>query len=133
MRVDRSALKAGAGSDEATAKTFGKQERIRKRKDYLAIYQQGTRGYAKHFIVITKKNSLGIKRLGITVGKKVGNAVKRNRIKRILREFFRLNKSRLSASQDILIIAKVGIPALRYRDVCAELEGLLLEKTDAIK
>jgi ribonuclease P protein component len=47
-----------------------------------------------------------------------------------LREFFRLNKSRLPASQDIVIIAKRGILPLTYRDVCAELESRLMRKTD---
>lgn len=133
MRPDRSAPEMGFRSDKTTEKTFGKQERIRKRKDYLTIYQQGTRGYSEHFITLTKKNPLCVQRLGITVSKKVGNAVKRNRIKRLLREFFRLNKSRLSNSQDILIIAKRGIPALRYQDVCNELEGVFFKKADATK
>jgi ribonuclease P protein component len=121
----------GFRSDKTAEKTFSKHERIRKRKDYLTIYQQGTRGYSEHFITITKKNPLGVQRLGITVSKKVGNAVKRNRIKRLLREFFRLNKSRLSNSQDILIMAKKGIPAFRYQDICKELEGILFKKADA--
>jgi ribonuclease P protein component len=131
MRPDRPAPETGFRSDKTAEKTFSKNERIRKRKDYLTIYQQGTRGYSEHFITITKKNPLGVQRLGITVSKKVGNAVKRNRIKRLLREFFRLNKSRLSNSQDILIMAKKGIPAFRYQDICKELEGILFKKADA--
>ncbi|MBU1743860.1 MAG: ribonuclease P protein component, partial [Proteobacteria bacterium] len=51
-------------------------------------------------------------------------------IKRLLREFFRLNKSRLPASQDIVIIAKRGILPLTYRDVCTELESRLIRRTD---
>jgi ribonuclease P protein component len=112
------------------SQTFGKQEHIRKRQDYLRIYQQGVRRTSKHFTIITCRNRTGISRLGMTVGKKTGNAVQRNRIKRLLREFFRLNKSRLPASQDIVIISKRGILPLTYGEVCKELDRCLILKAD---
>jgi ribonuclease P protein component len=108
--------------------TFGKDERIRKRQDYLRIYQYGVRSYTERFTIITCPNESGRRRLGMTVGKKAGNAVQRNRIKRLLREFFRLNKSRLPASQDIVIIAKKGIAPLAYDDVYTELERRLIDR-----
>ncbi len=112
------------------SRSFGKKDRIRKRQDYLRIYAQGKRAYSKSFTIITCPNQTDIRRLGITVGKKVGNAVQRNRIKRLLREFFRLNKTRLSPSLDIVIIAKKGILPLTYKNVYAELESSLLKRTD---
>jgi ribonuclease P protein component len=121
----------GKGRYDMESQTFGRDERIRKRQDYLRIYQQGVRSYSAHFTIITCRNQAGIRRLGMTVSKKAGNAVQRNRIKRLLREFFRLNKSRLPASQDIVIIAKRGILPMMYRDVCTELESRLIQKADA--
>lgn len=112
------------------SQSFRKEERIRKRQDYLRIYQQGKRVYSRNFTIITCPNQAEIRRLGTTVSKKVGNAVQRNRVKRLLREFFRLNKQKLPASKDIVIIAKRGIPPLTYKDVYAELEGRLLTRTD---
>ena len=112
------------------SQSFRKEERVRKRQDYLRIYAQGKRADSKSFTVITCPNQTERRRLGITVGKKVGNAVQRNRIKRLLREFFRLNKNRLPPSLDIVIIAKRGIPPLTYKNVYAELEGSLLKRTD---
>jgi len=110
--------------------TFGRDERIRKKQDYLRIYEQGVRRHSKRFTVITCGNQLGIRRLGMTVGRKAGNAVERNRIKRLLREFFRLNKSRLPASLDIVIIAKKGILPLSRQEVCRELESSLIYRVD---
>ena len=104
---------------------LGKKERVRKRKHYLDIYKKGRRVHSNNFTVILSPNPSGEKRLGVAVGKKVGNAVQRNRIKRLLREFFRLHKDRLPDSQDVVIIAKRDVPSLTYQDVCLELEGLL--------
>jgi ribonuclease P protein component len=112
-------------------RTFGRHERIFKRKDYTTIYDQGVRRHSKHFTMIACRNQAGARRLGVTVSKKAGSAVQRNRIKRLLREFFRLNKSRFSSSQDIVIIAKKDAHTLAYRDVCRELENLLIRKSDA--
>ena len=108
--------------------SFGKHERIKKRKDFLRVYEDGVRVNSKNFIVILSRNQAGDKRLGITVTKKVGNAVKRNRIKRLLREFFRLNKKTLPDSLDIVIIVKKGVPFLTYNDVYEELATLLTER-----
>ncbi len=110
--------------------SFGKRDRIRKRKDFLRIYQKGIRTSSKNFITILSSNQTGTRRLGITVTKSVGNSVKRNRVKRLLREFFRLNKDKLPDSQDMVIIVKKDIPFLKYQDVCAELKDLFLERAD---
>ena len=107
--------------------SFEKHERIKKRKDFLKVYEDGVRVNSKNFIVILSRNQAGNKRLGITVTKKVGNAVKRNRIKRLLREFFRLNKEALPDSFDIVIIVKKGVTFLTYNDVYEELTALLTE------
>lgn len=110
--------------------TFRPNEKIRKRKEYLSIYQNGTRTYARHFTFVAQKNELGYGRLGITVSKKVGDAVRRNRIKRLIREFFRLNKTGFVASRDIVVIGKKGIPRLSYQDVCKELAVLVSNRVN---
>ncbi len=111
-------------------KIFRKDEKICKKKDFLTIYQLGTRNYSKYFTIITHGNQSGYKRIGITVSRKVGNAVRRNRIKRLIREFFRLHKAQLSESRDIVIIGKKNLPRLRYQDVCTELEVLVSNKVN---
>jgi ribonuclease P protein component len=109
----------------------GKHVRISKRRDYLTVYEQGMRSHSEHFTILVCKNEVGISRLGITVSKKVGSSVERNRIRRLVREFFRLNRSRLSTPQDIVIIARRNITTLAYKDVCTELESHLIKKSDA--
>ncbi len=110
--------------------TFGKQERVRKRRDYLTIYQQGVREHSGHFTCLSCRNPAGGKRLGITVGKKVGTAVQRNRIKRLIREFYRLHKQRLPASRDIVIMAKSRAASLSNSEIRKELEMLFVKIKD---
>ena len=105
--------------------SFGKNQRIRKRRDYQAIYQEGKRVHSKSFIILFKPNNEGTTRFGITVSKKVGNAVRRNRIKRLLREYFRLNRDLFRDSTDVVVIARKDISLRNYRDVCEELTPLL--------
>ncbi len=111
--------------------TFRKTEKILKRTDYLAIQQRGLRSYTRNFVVVKRRNKTGVNRLGISVSKRAGSAVKRNRLKRLIREFFRLHKNTITGSQDFIIIAKKGIPhTLTYRDVCQELKDRLNTGTD---
>jgi len=104
---------------------FSKEERIRRRTDFLKISREGERYQTVHFRVTICPNNLSLKRLGIAVGKGVGPAVKRNRVKRLVREFFRLNKGELPGSHDFVITAKEGAADLDYWEAAEELKGIL--------
>jgi ribonuclease P protein component len=89
--------------------TLGPQERIRKRKDFLSLYKKGKRYRGKYFNLIYFSNDYSFSRMAVIVSKKVGIAVKRNKIKRQMRTLFRRNKSLLKTPLDIIIIAKKEI------------------------
>ena len=67
----------------------------------------------------------GATRLGITVTRKVGNAVARNRIKRMVREVFRQNRERLPAGLDVVWVAKQQAANASFADVLADFEALV--------
>ncbi len=85
---------------------YTKDDRLLKRAEYLRLSKTGDKIYSKHFMAIIEKSGQNRNRLGVTVSKKVGKAAKRNRIKRFIREYFRLNRDHISGYWNINIIAK---------------------------
>ncbi len=66
-----------------------------------------TSGYADSFLVLyARRNRTGLNRVGITVSKKLGHAVVRNRTRRRLREIYRLNETRFQPGWDIVVVAR---------------------------
>lgn len=86
---------------------------------------QGKRLYTRHFGVTLAPPEATGPRLGLVVTRRYGKAVRRNRMKRLLREFFRRHKSLLPC-RDLVIMAKKGAEALSFRQVEEELGRLLL-------
>ena len=85
---------------------FTRADRILKHSDFLRISRCGVKLQNRYFVVLFCPGRFKRTRLGVTVSKKVGNAVGRNRIKRIFREYFRLNGHKITGFWDINIIAK---------------------------
>jgi ribonuclease P protein component len=84
-----------------------KEMRLRRRADFVQVQSTGQKLHGRHVIALARKRSspLLAGRLGITVTKKVGNAVVRNRIKRLVREWMRLH-GWVPAGWDIVVVAK---------------------------
>jgi len=94
--------------------TFSPQERIRKKSDFLFLYKNGKRYQGKYFNLIYFPNNLNLSRMAVIVSKKIGNAVKRNKIKRWMRDLFRRNKDFLKVHLDMLIIIKKDIKEISW-------------------
>lgn len=89
-------------------RAFGKQARVRKRREFLQIQNTGRRVATRHFLVVYARSGDGPPRLGITVTKKIGNAVVRNRVKRAVRETFRSHGATLPRGTSVVVIVRNG-------------------------
>lgn len=104
---------------------FRKTDRIRRRREFLAAQATGKRLSTRHFGVLLAPGPADAPRLGLVVTKRLGKAVRRNRLKRLLREFFRRHREGLP-KQDIIIMARKGAADLSYAEIQRELARILL-------
>ncbi|MEW6095162.1 MAG: ribonuclease P protein component [bacterium] len=103
---------------------FTKKERLHLTNDFKKVYTLGKAYHSKNIILFVLHTSNTIRRIGFSVGKKVGNAVKRNRVKRLLREVYRLNKNSLICGVDLVVVAKKNSFELKFSDIEKELVRL---------
>ena len=105
---------------------FTRNERISQPQDFKRVMKLGRRISSKSFVLFTIKNNNNVNRLGIVVKKEVGLATFRIRMKRYLREFFRLHKRQIKGSFDIVILVKRGCSINRYFEAEEELKRALI-------
>jgi ribonuclease P protein component len=114
---------------EATARAprprlvFPKAHRVRSRRDFQRIQSRGMRLGGSRFLVLAMKQvgKPGPARLGLTASKKSGESVERNRIRRVLREAFRLQPGLFPPGWDLVIIAREGGHTMGLADAMEEL------------
>ena len=106
------------------ANAFTKEHRILKRSQFQELYRKGATVHNRHFVANILENDLKTSRIGITVSKKVGDAVTRNRIKRIVREYFRKNGRQFFENRDIQLIAKRTVAQLSNNETFLSLEHI---------
>ena len=79
---------------------------LKKKKDFQAVYSRG-KSYANRFLVLYVFRSNGFQgKVGFAAGKKLGNAVKRNRVKRLLRESYRMNQGAIKEGVSLLLVGR---------------------------
>ena len=87
---------------------FSRAQRLRTNAEFARVYRLGRRLRGDNFALIVLPNGGEHSRLGISVQRKTGNAVRRNRIKRLVREAFRQNPSLLSTPSDLVCTVRPG-------------------------
>lgn len=105
--------------------SFQKYERLKHNNDFKRVYEQGKKIESSSFVLYVDSDSKRqYCRLGIIASKKVGNAVKRNRCKRLVRELFRRNKEQFPPGSDVIVIVKRDMVGKQYAELEEELYSI---------
>lgn len=113
------------------ARGLGRQARLRRTTEFQRVGRVGRHRSSESFAVVVADRDERARgsgpRLGVTVSRRVGGAVTRNRVKRNIREWFRKRRAQLGEGTDVVVIARRAAAALRSNEMERELSRLLEE------
>ena len=101
---------------------------LKKNSDFHRLYSRGSSAVTPYMVVYCRRNREKVNRLGYTVSTKLGHAVVRNRVRRRLREIYRLNAARLRTGYDIVIVARGRCVGAEY----GKMESAFLSACDKL-
>lgn len=79
---------------------------VKENYEFRRIYHKGKSAVSPYLVVYCQKNRSGENRLGVTVSKKLGHAVVRNRVRRRIREIYRLNREQMKQGWDVIVVGR---------------------------
>ncbi|MCR4430274.1 MAG: ribonuclease P protein component [Tepidanaerobacteraceae bacterium] len=102
-----------------------RRSRLTKNFEFKNVYRAGRRFSCPYFNIYIKKNNLEATRLGVSISRKIGKSVVRNRIKRRIKEAFRRNMNSIKKGFDIVISVKKEMIQLDYESIKREMKNIL--------
>ena len=90
---------------------------LKRNNEFRRLYNKGKNAASKYVAVYCRKNGRAANRLGVTVSTKLGGAVQRNRIRRRLKEIYRLNETNLSVGYDVVIVARQASRQAEFKEL----------------
>ncbi|MBM7591823.1 ribonuclease P protein component [Brevibacillus fulvus] len=103
-----------------------RSHRLRKNEEFQKIFQQGSSSANKQFVIyFARREGQAVFRAGISVSKKIGNAVTRNRVKRLIREALAALEDEILADMDFIVIARQGIEQMSLETITQSLRHVL--------
>ena len=104
---------------------------LKENRDFRRLYYRGRSAVSDCLVVYALRNQRGPGRLGITTGTKLGHAVVRNRLRRVIREIYRQHAQELRSDMDVVVVARARAVTAAYSEMdrafvqCAQRIGLI--------
>lgn len=98
---------------------------LKKNSEFIRVYKKGRYYVGRYMVLYCLGNPFKIKRLGITTSKKVGKSVRRNRIRRLIRECYRIYEVCIKNGYDIVFVARENEVLPEFKDIRKEMKYLL--------
>ena len=105
--------------------SFPPRARLRRKREFERVFRRGWRTGRTPLRLVILENDCGVSRLGLAVGKRVGGAVVRNRVKRRLREIFRRERAQFPTTIDVVIVPQAGAGECSSEELREELLSLI--------
>ena len=113
---------------EQTVRNYGK---LKRNNDFTRLYRSGKSVKGRSAVILVRKNRGGATRIGFSVSKKIGNAVKRNRCRRRLKEAVFTYNDKIIKGFDIVFVARHTDKEIPFADLCRDV-GYLLGKSEVL-
>ena len=97
---------------------------LKQNHEFRRLYHKGKSAVSPYFVIYCRRTGRPVSRLGITTGVKLGNAVKRNRARRRIRELYRTSEAQLRTGFDLVIVARTRVIYGRYDELERSLRQL---------
>ena len=104
---------------------FPRDSRLVRRAEYDAVYREGRRRSSREFAVFLRPNGMELSRFGWSIKKALGSAVKRNRMRRRIREIIRLHRQEIAPGWDIVIHPRSTVATANFSSLSEELLKML--------
>ena len=99
---------------------------LNKNKDFLFLYKKGEKVISKAVVFYYRRNNKPFNRIGITTSKKLGNAVKRNRARRVIRQAYRENEVFMPVGYDIVMVARFSATTVKSDVISRFIKNVLV-------
>ncbi len=101
------------------------KQRLKSNRDFRNVYDKGKSFANRYLVIFFVKNNLDNNRVGVSVTKKLGNSVVRNKIRRRIKESYRLNCDKVRQGYDIVFLSRVNAKNTNYKEIESALLHLI--------